>query len=88
MHESEAELISTSFEFDLDLVNPDAVQKVTSLTCQDLLGSKKQACVTFGILQLQGTTETLLHQIQIVQLAGREKRPILTHSNFEKAVGN
>ena len=88
MHESEAELISTSYEFDLDLVNPDVVHTVTSLTCQDLLGSKKQACVTLGTLQLQGTTETLLHQIQIVQLAGRAKRPILTHSNFEKAVGN
>ena len=88
MHESEAELISTSYEFDLDLVNPDVVHTVTSPTCLDLLGSKKQACVTFGILQLQGTTETLLHQTQIVQLAGREKMPILTHSNFEKAVGN
>ena len=79
MHESVAELISTSYEFDLDLVNPDVVHTVTSLTCLDLLGSKKQACVTFGVLQLQGTAETLLHQIQIVQLAGREKRPILTH---------
>ena len=88
MHESVAELISTSYEFDLDLVNPDVVHTVTSLTCLDLLGSKKQACVTFGVLQLQGTAETLLHQIQIVQLAGREKRPILTHSNFEKAVGD
>ena len=88
MHESEAELISTSYEFDLDLVNPGAVQRVTSLTSLDLLESKKQACVTFGTLQLQGTTETLLHQTQIFQLAGREKRPILTHSNFEKAVGN
>ena len=88
MHESVAELISTSYEFDLDLVNPDVVHTVTSLTCLDLLESKKQACVTFGVLQLQGTTETLLHQIQIVQLAGREKRPILTRSNFEKAVGN
>ena len=71
MHESEAELISTSYEFDLDLVNPDAVQKVTSLTCQDLLGSKKQACVTLGTLQLQGTTKILQHQIQTGQLAGR-----------------
>ena len=88
MLESEAELISTSYEFDRDLVNPDVVHTVMSLTCLDLLGSKKQACVTFGILQLQGTTEILQHQIQIVQLAGREKGPILTHSNFEKAVRN
>ena len=79
MHESEAELISTSYEFDQNLVNPDAVRKVTSLTFLNLLESKKQVCVTFGTLQLQGTTETLLHQTQIVQLAGREERPILTH---------
>ena len=31
MHESEAELTPTSYEFDLDLANPDVVHKVTSL---------------------------------------------------------
>jgi len=71
MHESEAELTSTSYEFDLDLANPDVVHKVTSPTCLDLLESKKLACVTFGTLQLQGTIKTLLHQIETVQLAGR-----------------
>ena len=71
MHESEAELISTSYEFDRDLVNPDVVHTVTSLISLDLLESKKQVCVTFGTLQLQGTTKSLLHQIQTVQLAGR-----------------
>ena len=71
MHESEAEPISTSYEFDLDLVNPDAVQKVASLTSLDLLESKKQVCVTFGTLQLQGTTKTLQHRIQTGQLAWR-----------------
>ena len=71
MHESEAELTPTSYECDLDLANPDVVHKVTSLTCLDRLESKTQVCVTFGTLQLQGTTKTQLHQIQTVQLAGR-----------------
>ena len=88
MRESEAELNSTSYGFDHNLATPDVVPEVTSLILLDLRESRKQACVTFGILQLQGTTEILLHQIQIVQLAGREKGPILTHSNFEKAVRN
>ena len=46
MHESEAELISTSYEFDRDLVNPDSVQKVKSLTSPDLLESKKPVCAS------------------------------------------
>ena len=71
MHESEAELTPTSYEFDLDLANPDVVHKVTSPTCLDLLESKKLACVTFGTLQLQGIAKTLWHQSQPVQLAVR-----------------
>ena len=73
MHESEAELNSTSYEFDLDLANPDVVHKVTSPTCLDILESKRLACVTFGTFQLQvsrevfeGTMKTLLHQIQTI----------------------
>ena len=52
MRESEAELNSTSYGFDQNLATPDVVPEVTSLIFLDLLEFKKQACVTFGTLQL------------------------------------
>ena len=71
MRESEAELNSTSYGFDQNLATPDVVPEVTSLIFLDLRESRKQACVTFGTLQLQGIAKTLWHQSQPVQLAVR-----------------